>query len=147
MTPLRQAAEAAIELLEAPTSHNAYGPVHRADHLAAADALRAALAAQPEAQQARVVWPKSRDVQRDGDMAPPGDTRLRVLLDADNDVIVEVYAAHDDPTRFRSAAVEFCTSFGGGGQSPRTREALIALMVAMEQDAAPTPPQREEGGS
>ena len=32
--------------------------------------------------------------------------------------------------------VEFCTPAGGGGRSPKTHEALINLLKAMEEDSA-----------
>jgi len=76
-------------------------------------------------------WPKERDVGRIGDMSQSAS--LRVGLDADNDVYLTV--CDDDG----SAALEFCCPGSGGGKSPRTREALIALMVAMEADNAETP--------
>lgn len=76
-------------------------------------------------------WPAARDVGRYGDMSPTA--HLRVGLDAENDVYVSV---HDGKG---GASVEYCTPFSGGGKSPRTREALINLMLAIEQDNAETP--------
>lgn len=76
-------------------------------------------------------WPVSRDVGRIGDMSP--DAHLRVGLDSDNDVYVSVWSED------AGASVEFCNGCGGGGQSLRTRNALIALMVAMEEDNAKRP--------
>lgn len=76
-------------------------------------------------------WPKARDVGRLGDMSPRA--HLRVGLDSDNDVYVSV--ADDEG----HGSVEFCTGSGGGGSSMRTRDALIALMVAMEADNAERP--------
>lgn len=88
-----------------------------------------------------VVWPEHKRVARCGDMAPYGHTHLTVELDADNDVHVALWEqtqdSADDPAGQR-AVLEFCTS-QGGGKSPRTREALIALMVAMEQDHQTNP--------
>ncbi len=75
---------------------------------------------------APVQWPGSRDTDRLEDMSPSG--HMRLTLDADNDVCVEVF----DGENF--ASVEFCAGAGGGGKSPRVRAALIALMVAMEED-------------
>lgn len=76
-------------------------------------------------------WPDQRDVGRAEDM---GDGHLRVLLDSDNDVCVEVV----DGKRF--AKVEFCNpGGGGGGRSTRTRLALIELMRAIAADNADTP--------
>lgn len=71
-------------------------------------------------------WPTTRDTARLEDMNPDG--HLRVTLDSDNDVVVEVF----DGTQFVS--VEFCAGAGGGGRSPKTRLALIALMAAIEED-------------
>ena len=71
-------------------------------------------------------WPNARDVGRIGDMSPTA--RLRVGLDSDNDVYLSICDEDGEAT------MEFCTSGSGGGKSPRTREALIALMVAMEAD-------------
>ena len=65
-----------------------------------------------------------------------GQGQLRVLLDSDNDVIVAIW-----PKGEPSASVEFCTPGAGGGKSPETREALIALMCAMERDGATDRPR------
>lgn len=63
-----------------------------------------------------------------------GQGHLRVGLDADNDVYVEVCDQRG------TASVEFCNpGGGGGGLSPRTRAALIELMRAIESDNADTP--------
>jgi hypothetical protein len=77
-------------------------------------------------------WPQKRDVARLEDMSPDG--HLRVSLDNDNDVSVQVF----DGERF--ASVEFCNAGGGGGgQSSHTRRALIELMRAIEADNAERP--------
>ena len=76
---------------------------------------------------AALAWPKARDVGRYGDMSL--ESFIRVGLDADNDVYVTVHGSD----------LEFCTAGNGGGKSPRTREALIALMVAIEADNRETP--------
>lgn len=84
--------------------------------------------------QGAITWPARRDVARLEDMSPEG--HLRVALDADNDVLVEVFDA--DSRCF--ASVEFCNpGGGGGGQSRHTRLALIALMRAIEADNAERP--------
>tara|TARA_Y100000815_G_scaffold200098_1_gene183696 strand:- start:578 stop:1438 length:861 start_codon:yes stop_codon:yes gene_type:complete len=93
------------------------------EHVAA---LEAELAELKERQ-----WPASTDVGRYGDMSQ--FAHLRVGLDGDNDVYVSVY---DDKG---GASIEFCVPGSGGGASPRTREALIGVMVAMEQDNADDP--------
>lgn len=82
-------------------------------------------------QQNEQQWPASTDVGRYGDMSQ--FAHLRVGLDGDNDVYVSVY---DDKG---GASIEFCVPGIGGGASPRTREALIGVMVAMEQDNAADP--------
>lgn len=79
-------------------------------------------------------FPKTREVGRVGDMAPADKGHLRVLLDSDGDAIVQVWDAHSHGNRFCSATIEFCAGGAGGGQSPRTRDALVQLMVAMELD-------------
>ncbi|MCC1496855.1 hypothetical protein [Alcanivorax sp. 1008] len=66
------------------------------------------------------------EVGRLGDMGPR--TSLRVGFDDDRDV----YVAVCDESGM--AGVEFCTLGTGGGKSPETRRALIALMAAIERD-------------
>jgi len=92
-------------------------------------AMRAAL--QPTQSAAPMPWPKARDVGRLGDMSPTAS--IRIGFDSDNDVFVAIWG--DDGI----GSVEFCTPGAGGGKSPRTREALIALMVAMEAENAADP--------
>lgn len=74
-------------------------------------------------------------VTRAEDMSPDG--RLRVWQQEDGDLIVEVVpeSAKQEP----SASVEFCTVGSGGGRSPHTRKALMALMEAIRRDNAETP--------
>lgn len=92
----------------------------------------AMIAAAPQAaSESAVQWPQERDVGRIGDMSKVAS--LRVGLDADNDVYVSI--ANEEGM----ADVEFCVPGSGGGKSPRTRAALISLMVAMEADNAETP--------
>jgi hypothetical protein len=89
-------------------------------------------AAQPaQPSQKAIEWPNARDVGRYGDMSP--SAHLRVGLDTDNDVYLSVW---DDSG---GASIEFCTPGAGGGASPATRMALIALMLAIEQDNAQRP--------
>jgi hypothetical protein len=73
-------------------------------------------------------WPKQRDLFLRDDM---GQGQLRVLLDSDNDVIVAIW-----PNGSPSVSLEFCNGGGGGGRSPETRKALLALMCAMGRDGA-----------
>lgn len=89
-------------------------------------------------------WPKADRVERRDDMSPDG--KLTLMLQRDGDVVVSIVKGYsDDMERFETADVEFCAGGGGGGRSMKTREALVALMVAMESDneerpiSAPTP--------
>lgn len=82
-------------------------------------------------------WPKGKLVGRMGEMAPKGDMNLLVCLQDDGDVVVECWEVRHG--RGDRAQVEFCTVGAGGGRSPRTRAALIALMVAIEADNAESP--------
>lgn len=74
-------------------------------------------------------WPVAKEVARIGDMDPRA--ALRVGFDGDHDVYLS--------TTNGVEGVEFCTPGSGGGKSSRTREALIALMVAMEADNSADP--------
>lgn len=100
-----------------------------ADLRAAADRQFATLAARHPAEFAQHADP-ALDITRRGDM---GENTLRVLTDADGDVIVEVFS----PER-GAVAAEFCTGIGGG-HSPNTRRALLALILAIEKDQAERP--------
>lgn len=71
--------------------------------------------------------PRGRMVARPDDMSPDGN--LRILWAPDGDLQLTVFDGR------KSATVEFCAAAGGGGgRSWRTREALLALMAAMEAD-------------
>lgn len=85
--------------------------------------------------------PAKREAGRVGDMRPPERTHMRVGFDADGDVWIEVWEHREGEEFGRSSVIEFCT-YTGGGRSPRTREALIALMVAMEEDNREEPARR-----
>lgn len=82
-------------------------------------------------------WPEKKLVGRMGEMAPAGDMTLMLGLQDDGDVIVEVHETRHG--QYNHAQAEFCTIGPGGGKSPRTREALIALMVAIEADNVASP--------
>lgn len=75
--------------------------------------------------------PKSRVVGRIADMNPKA--HLRVCLDEDDDLFLGVWDARG------MAVISFITPGPGGGKSPRTRSALIALMDAIEADNAEDP--------
>ena len=81
----------------------------------------------------RIEMPKGRSVGRVGDMAPATESHMRGMLDSDNDVCVSILDGK------RMAGIEFCNGFNGGGKSPQTRKALLALMVAMECDNVDAP--------
>lgn len=84
------------------------------------------------------VWPTARDVVRPEDM---GQAQLRVMLDGDNDVIVDLW----EPGK-ASVSAEFCNPGAcGGGRSRKTRMALIALMKAIEEDNASNPIAKDAG--
>ena len=78
-----------------------------------------------------IQWPKARDVGRIGDMSP--DAHIRVGIYSNGDV----YAGLLDENG--SASIEFCCPGAGGGKSSKTRIALLALMVAIEEDNAADP--------
>lgn len=60
--------------------------------------------------------------------------RLRMIMDGDADVIIEVIS-----TEGESLALEFCTSVTGGGRSPKVREALYNLMNAIRDENETNP--------
>lgn len=71
-------------------------------------------------------------VDRKEDMSPDGF--LRLTMEEDGDVIVSVASGEPNGGVDRFADVQFCTSFGGGGASPKTHKALRELMRAMAED-------------
>lgn len=64
--------------------------------------------------------------------------RLHVLQQDDGDMIVAIIEDPNNPS-YGFPTVEFCTS---GGKSPHTREALRALMRAIERDNLESSPSR-----
>jgi hypothetical protein len=68
-------------------------------------------------------------VERFEDMSQQG--RLRLLKQADGDIIVCILADPEGPDKGASLDVEFCLS---GGKSDKTLVALNQLMVAMKED-------------
>lgn len=85
-----------------------------------------------EACRSRAAYPSANPVGRMGDMAPPGKSHMTVMLDGDSDACVEIWD-HETGIHGSRASIEFCTNFGGGS-SPRTRQALVNLMLAMQAD-------------
>ncbi len=80
-------------------------------------------------------------VARLGDMHP--HRGLRIFRQEDGDIIVTIEqkgclirSYSFDGSEEVAAEVEFCTS---GGNSPRTRDALVALMEAIELDNKESP--------
>jgi hypothetical protein len=95
------------------------------------------------------VWPEDGSMQsatfykRHEDMSPDG--HIALVVEEDGDVILIVQNSSkggkigQDGQR---ASVQFCT-FGGGGQSRHTRNALLYLIQAIQQDNAETPQYRK----
>lgn len=75
-------------------------------------------------------------VERNEDMSPDG--KLRIIRQNDGDIIIGIIPGFDKDIVF-GQSVEFCECGSGGGRSPKTRRALIALMKAMEEDNADRP--------
>lgn len=63
-----------------------------------------------------------------------GQGRLRLILDGDCDVSIAVITNEGE-----MADVEFCTPFSGGGRSPKVREALLNLAVAIRDENLTNP--------
>jgi len=86
-----------------------------------------------------------KQIQRFEDMSPGGC--LRLFRQDDGDIIVCAVPDPEDCKRrhlpFVGIGVEFCVCGGGGGQSPHTRKALLALWEAIERDNTENPQQRE----
>ncbi len=71
---------------------------------------------------------------RTEDMSPDG--RLVLIMQEDGDVclgVIESVSANSPGAGFYSG-VEFCSVGSGGGKSPRVREALVRLMLAIKLD-------------
>jgi hypothetical protein len=69
---------------------------------------------------------KLKTAERIEDMSQDG--ALRVHLASDGDIVVVCESEGS------TGRVEFCNGLSGGGQSPRTHKALIALYEAMKAD-------------
>lgn len=64
-----------------------------------------------------------------------GSSRLRVCHRSDDGaVVIEVTAYKGATNTSYIASIEFCT-FCAGGESPKTHAAIIALALAMQEDA------------
>jgi hypothetical protein len=84
----------------------------------------------------KINWPAEKLVRRRCEMDPTAS--IQVNLEDDGDVEVTVYSG-TVPGNYHRATVQFCSGFGGGGRSPRTRAALISLMKAIEEDNKESP--------
>lgn len=91
---------------------------------------RSALSSPMDAQ--AIQWPKEKSVKRRDDMSP--SDAMQVGIDESGDLQVSLWIE-----KRGYSSVEFCSGSGGGGRSPNTRRALIALMVAMEADNEASP--------
>lgn len=68
--------------------------------------------------------------ERIGDM--DNKSRLIVYRQENGGVVVRIL--QDDQGQIKRASVKFCTIGSGGGQSPRTVEALVKLIEAIKED-------------
>jgi flavin-dependent dehydrogenase len=84
-----------------------------------------------------------RVVERLEDMSPRG--RLRIIQQDDGDIIVAVQSMEEGLLGIGDS-VEFCSGFGGGGKSPHTRQALLALMEAIKLDNLENPSRKPSDG-
>ena len=76
--------------------------------------------------------PKEQYICRRGDMSPT--EHIKMYWQEDGDVCLMVVNE-----RGESADMEFCVPGTGGGKSPRTHEALLNLMAAIEKDNEDSP--------
>ena len=87
-------------------------------------------------------------IARVGDMHPARS--LELFVEHDGDIVIRIqqggfpigYHPQSDSTprsELHVAEVQFCTVGNGGGRSPRTREALLALIEAIKLDNAERP--------
>ena len=79
----------------------------------------------------------TRQCSRREDMSQRGE--LHILIQDDGDIIVSCLGVEPNGTLYQESHVEFCTPVSGGGRSPKVREALLALMNAIDQDNAENP--------
>lgn len=76
-----------------------------------------------------------KEYSRIEDMSPDG--KLKLFIQNDGDIVVSIYGRNMG--EMISAQVEFCSTGSGGGRSPKTRDALVDLMRAIEEDNAKRP--------
>lgn len=80
------------------------------------------------------------EAERTGDMSP--GKSLHICQTADGDIILSILDYDGVPiggVREPNAIIEFSTVAGGGDKSGNTRAALVALMLAMKEDAKEDP--------
>lgn len=85
------------------------------------------------------VFPKGNMASRMEDMSPTG--KIQLVLQDDGDVGLSLIT-ESERDGFMWNSIEFCSPGSGGGKSPETRKALLALMVAIEKDNE-TEPSRD----
>jgi len=66
------------------------------------------------------------------------DGYLQVMMSVDGDVWVKTYGSR------MMSSCRFRTDFGGGGRSPRVRQALFILMMAIDAENEDKPQERGE---
>ncbi|MEM1113232.1 MAG: hypothetical protein AAGI11_15075 [Pseudomonadota bacterium] len=89
-------------------------------------------------------------VRRRDDMSATG--LLTLCMDDDGDACIGISKEDcDNGQHGGSVTLEFCTFMAGGGKSPHTRRALIALMNAVRLDniehPLPTPTEANDNGA
>lgn len=80
---------------------------------------------------------RGENYERNGDMTPPGESRLIAHVQHDGDVCLQIFntGTANGIDYCVTADIEFCAS---GGKSPNTLHALHALVAAMALDAERT---------
>lgn len=87
---------------------------------------------------------KSRQLyERFEDMSPDG--KLSILIEDDGDVIVTIFEPDSMTHEAFMASAQFCT-YSGGGQSPKVRDALLQLALAIKEENENSPQHREPYG-
>jgi len=79
----------------------------------------------------------TRECSRREDMSQRGE--LSIIMQDDGDIIVSCLGIDCCGELYQESHVEFCVPVSGGGRSPRVREALVALMDAIDLDNKDNP--------
>lgn len=69
--------------------------------------------------------------RRNEDMSPDGF--LQVFIEDDGDVIVSICNGAKSVDEYSFAQAQFC-AYSGGGRSPKVREAVLALAMAIIEE-------------